>query len=100
MSISQEEKVTIVVMDRNVEANNMTPITISSNTGECFAARKGSFTSCPTDRIIDCMIRLSKSTRGMLNIENDGINAYCGHSRKQTRRRMSMLMLLNIQFLC
>ena len=74
VGITHEQKVTIVMMARNLEANNITPMTTSSNTVEWFAARKGSFTSYPTDRIINCMLRLSKSTRDILSIENDDIN--------------------------
>ena len=70
------QKVSIIMIARNLEASNITPITTSSNTVEWFAARKGSFTSYPTDRIINCVLRLSKSTRDILSIENDDINTY------------------------
>ena len=64
------------MMARNLEANNITTITASSNTVEWFAARKGSFASYPTDRIINYILRLSKSACNILSIENDDINTY------------------------
>ena len=74
--ISHEEKLTKVMMARNLEAKNITPVTMPSNTIEWFATRKGSFTSYSTDRIINCVTMLSKSERDMLNIENDDINVH------------------------
>ena len=70
------------MMARNPEANNITPTTMPSNTVEWFASRKGSFTSCPTDRAINCVLRMSKSVRNILSIENGDINTYFKHLGK------------------
>ena len=59
---------------RYLETIHIAPATIASNTVECFAIRKGSFISCPIDRVINCMLHLSKSTKDVLGVVDKDMN--------------------------
>ena len=68
-----------MLMLRNMEGNNVTPINVGRNDVECFFSRKFSFTSCPTYRITNNVLKLSKTVRDVLEVENDDAKTYKEH---------------------
>ena len=65
-----------MLMLRNMEGNNVTPITLGSNNVEWFFCRKFSFTSYPTDRVIKNILKVSKTVRDIIEVEDDDVKTY------------------------
>ena len=63
-------------MLRNMDGIDITPISLGRNAVERFFSSKFSFTSHLTNRIINSMIKLSKTVKDVLEVENDDFNTY------------------------
>ena len=76
VEMNNNNYLSFMLMLRNMEGNNFTPITLGSNTVEWGFSRKFSFTSYPTDRVINNVLKLSKIVRDILEVEGDDVKTH------------------------